>query len=353
MARTRMCAAPGIVILGTLVLAGCSAGGEDAAPVDAPAGDAGWEEVVAAAEDEGEVVFYSFAPPTVLESVEAAFEEAYPRIDLVVERIGGADLEPALESERSTGADGADVVQSVNYSWVREKQEEGWLAEVQGPSIETDEWANNGYLLDEQILITTPAVITIAWNTALLPEGVTGYADLLDSSLGDGAVGIADASSGMINDYWTFVEEHEGDEYLEALAAQDPTIFQSTVPLQEAVIAGEIAVGAFASSSDMANQEAAGAPIAYVVPDPAWGAQNMLYSLEHAQHPNAAVVFTNFIASPQGQFAMNEFGYSPLAEVREDTLAGGSEIVPTDIERASDPDFATDYTERWREIFAD
>lgn len=342
----------GGVLAGAFLLVGCSAGGENEdAPVTAPVGDAAWDQIVAAAEDEGQVVFYSFAPPTVLEAVEAAFEEAYPDIDLVVERIGGADLEPALESEHSTGAAGADVVQSVNYSWVRDKQSLQWLADLQGPDVEDDAWDDNGYLIDGQILITTPAVITIAWNTTLLPDGVSGYADLLDPKLADGAVGIADASSGMIDDYWAFVEEHEDEGYLEKLAAQAPAIFQSTVPLQEAMIAGEIAVGAFASSSDMAEQKQNGAPIDYVVPDPAWGAQNMLYALAGAAHPNAAAVFTNFIASPQGQFAMNEYGYSPLDGVREQTLGGGSEVVPTDIDRATDQDWAGEYTTRWRGIF--
>lgn len=341
----------GGMLAGALILAGCSSSGGDDSPVSAPTGDAAWDEVVSAAEGEGQVVFYSFAPPTVLDAVEAAFEEAYPGIDLVVERIGGADLEPALESEHSTGAAGADVVQSVNYSWVRDKQGLGWLADLEGPDVENEEWQENGYLLDGQILITTPAVITIAWNTTLLPEGVGGYADLLDPKLAGGAVGIADASSGMIDDYWAFVEENEDEGYLEQLAAQEPAIFQSTVPLQEAMIAGEIAVGAFASSSDMAEQKENGAPIDYVVPDPAWGAQNMLYALADSAHPNAAAVFTNFIASPQGQLAMNEYGYSPLEEVREQTLGGGSEIVPTDIDRATDQAWATEYTARWRDIF--
>lgn len=65
------------------------------------------EELVAAAEEEGSVIVYSFTSR--ISSVEEAFEEKYPNIDLIGHDISSTEQITRLKSEHAAGAQTADV----------------------------------------------------------------------------------------------------------------------------------------------------------------------------------------------------------------------------------------------------
>lgn len=100
-------------LLGAALLAGCGGGAPQAAP---PAGDddvaaaldaLSADELLAAAQEEGRVVVYSFTSR--IATVEEEFEAAYPGIDLVASDISSTEQITRITAEAQAGSGGADV----------------------------------------------------------------------------------------------------------------------------------------------------------------------------------------------------------------------------------------------------
>jgi iron(III) transport system substrate-binding protein len=347
---TRRLRAAGVVLALSLVAAGCGGeGGSTAAP--SPAGDPQWQAVVDAANKEGKVTWYSVAPQAAREALKEAFEDRYPDITLEIRTISTAEMNSALEAERTSGAEGADVVTSVGYDWIYRKAADGWFADFTGPSFDAPEWTDSGYLIDGRLVAAPLGLIVLGWNTSLFRGQLRTYDDLLDPKLGNGAIGVVRPEPALHADHWAFVGEKFNPKYLEALAAQKPKVYPSAFALQEALAAGEVAVGSFVSATDMVSLKDKGAPVEFAVPNPVWAAQNMFFIVKSGKHPNAAQVFMNFFASAEGQLAAAKSGYSPLRSVAKETLGGQSQVVLTDLKRALDPQWGKDYAARWRALY--
>ncbi|SMX85636.1 iron(III) transport system substrate-binding protein [Brevibacterium sp. Mu109] len=98
----------------TLGLAACGGGSPETEPASASDASAAHEydsfshdELVAAAEEEGEVTVYSFTSR--IAAVEEAFEAEYPGIDLIGHDISSTEQITRLSSEAEAGAPSADV----------------------------------------------------------------------------------------------------------------------------------------------------------------------------------------------------------------------------------------------------
>jgi iron(III) transport system substrate-binding protein len=342
-------------LLASLMISGCG----DEAPADdqalpdyIPEAGGGWDDVIAAAQDEGSVVWYTVAPQASVDALVAAFESEFPEIEVDARRMGSAEMDSALAVERSTGAEGADIVTSVNYPVVYERQADDWYVDLKGPHVATD-WAGTEYLDDGQILSSPLGIIVLGWNTQLFPDGLEDYEDLKNADLGEGAIGLVRPDAPITADWWAFVEVEVDPDFAPAMAAQDPALYPSAAAIEEALTAGEIAVGSFVSATDMEELRADGAPVEYVVPDKSWTAQNLFFIPTSATNSNAAQVFMDFFASPTGQLAAARYGYSPVEEVRDETLGGESEIVLTNLERVTDTAWFESYLTEWKTTFGE
>jgi iron(III) transport system substrate-binding protein len=326
--------------------ASTAAGGDsgDATAGGTCAGD-DWDAVVAAAEDEGVVRLYTSHLPNQQKSLEAAFEAAYPGIDLESTRVLG-ELEATLDAERTTDTAGADVAVN-NAPEVPEKYlADGGLVTIAGP--QADNWADNETFVDDQFFVTNYNSLGIAWNTDEVPDGVSSFEDLLAPEF-EGRVGITDgSSSSAIIDWWAYLEENfGGEEFLREFAAQQPVVFETAVPMQQAVIVGEIAVATYAGPWILDERDA-GAPIDFAFPDPAWSAPFYAFGLAWGANPNATCVLLDFMMSPEGQAALAINGASALDGV--DGLIPLDQTAPSQV-ADREPGFIEEFGARWREIF--
>lgn len=101
-----------VVVPLTLVLAACGGGAPQTEPVSGVSAPHEYDsfshdELVAAAEEEGEVTVYSFTSR--IAAVEEAFEAEYPGIDLIGHDISSTEQITRLVSEAEAGAPSADV----------------------------------------------------------------------------------------------------------------------------------------------------------------------------------------------------------------------------------------------------
>lgn len=338
-----------------LAMSACGGSDSDEGAADRPDYEpdvsAEWQETVDAANEEGKVTWYTVAPQTSIDALTEAFETEFPDIDVEARKMGSAEMDSALEAERTTGAEGADVVTSVSFGTVYDRQADDWYVDLEGPSIESG-WTGTEFIDDSGQVIAAPlGLLVMAWNTQLYADGLESVDDLFASELGDGAIGVVAPEPSIHADWWAFMEESHGADFTQKLADQEPQVYPSAFALQEALAAGEVAVGTFVSATDIEGLQAKGAPVDYMIPETTWSAQNLFFIPESATHSNAAQVFMDFFASPTGQLAAAKDGYSPVEEVSADTLGGETQIQLGDVDRMLDTEWYEEYLADWKAMY--
>ena len=77
-----------------------------------------------------------------------------------------------------------------------------------------------------------------------------------------------------IVDFYLWLEETFGEEYVEQLAALEPRIYPSSLPIGEALASGEISATPYAAPQTLEPLKAQGAPVEYgISAEGAWGAR--------------------------------------------------------------------------------
>ncbi|MGH8915934.1 MAG: ABC transporter substrate-binding protein, partial [Acidimicrobiia bacterium] len=177
----------------------------------------------------------------------------------------------------------------------------------------------------------------ITYSTELAPENVPAtWEDLLDP-MWEGQFALTDPRTSPTYNGWAFLMEQEyGIEYLEGIAAQNPDLFDSASPAAEQIAAGAYLVSAMAHITNSSAVRAAGAPVAFVIPEgPTVGHGSCVGILADAPHPQAAKVMLNFLMSPEAQSAGCDAGVenaSPLTETTCAPLPEGWSPTPKDPE---------------------
>jgi iron(III) transport system substrate-binding protein len=340
-----------------LVLAVAACGNTDSVAEGSTGGDGGdagseldgrsWDEIVAQAEEEGEVTYYSAQNQPNIEALEEAFEAEYPDIDLTFVRGLPPDLNPRVETENSTGRGEADVYTTADTRWYDGKAGSGFFTPVVGPTFESEDFAADEFLLaDGEYFISHASTIGIGWNTDLLPDGVDGYEGLLDPELAGGKIGIPEASAEALVDFYMYMEELYGDDYLADLAAQEPRIYPGGSAILEALASGEIAASPYTSPTIVDSIDA-GAPLDWELPDVAWATLFDTAVLSSAPHPAAAQVLADFILSPEGQVAVGTNYVAVMPGVE------GSLLDIDDVRRQPEitVEEVTAYQQEWRDLF--
>lgn len=333
---------------GSAPAAGASAGSSAAgASAGSGAGSADWDAVVSAANAEGKVTMYSSQNPKNLDALKAAFEEAYP--DITLEYVRGVDADGAtkVQAEKETGAGTGDIYVTASMGWITDTGEPGGYAVAPvGPAFDNPAYDAAKNVVDDKFFLIGAAVLGLGWNTDLFPQGLKTYDDLINPEL-DGKIGITKPTSGAYTDFYAFVIKQTGVDFMKQLAALHPKIYPGTLPISQALTSGELAA-ALVVQPLIAEKES-GAPVDWVLPDPAWGARWNAMVLSAAPHPNAAQVLANFMVSPEGQEAMSA-GYGAALPDVPGAVANAQDIAPQD-PALQTPDAVAAYLTEWQSMF--
>lgn len=285
-----------------------------------------------AAKQEGQLLVYSSVNEIPVRVAAEAFEAKYPGIDVEAIRIGDNEQIPRLETELSTGAATADLINNASPAWMEEKAATGaWAAPTLSPTLlgegeyDVEEYAREGNVFE-----IGAGVLTFAWNTDLVPDGLTDYPDLLDESLGDGKLGVIELASAPANDFYLFLEQEFGEDIFAGLGAQRPRIYPSTLGIIEALQSGEIYATNWCAPQLLEAAKANGAPVDYAVsPAGAYGAKHFAVINAEAANPNAAELYLDFLLSPEGQAIYWEYQSSVIPDV-EGALITNDQIPDAD-----------------------
>lgn len=331
-----------------------AAGATDTTAADGGDADAALAELVAAAEEEGSVTVYSSQGLDQINALAAAFEETYPGIDAEVVRGTDADAIPRIETELSTNTSGADLVVMAAKAFVQTQAEAGnFLDPTASPQLAgLGDYDAEQYVHEGNFFEVGAAVLTFAWNTNDLPDGIGDYEDLLDPSLAGGRIAVIDPAAGgpASVDFYLWLIENFGEQYLEDLAAQDPRIYPSALPIGEALTSGEVSASAYAAPVQLVPAKANGAPVDFGISEAgAWGARYFGGILKSSDSPNAAALFADFMVTAQGQELVQGASGSVLPDI-PGTLITNDRVRVMDLE-ATAPEPAAAFVEKWNSLF--
>lgn len=329
---------------GVAVLAVAACGSDTAS--SAPVSD-DWDEVVAAAKQEGSVHLYSTQHPENLAAVKAAFEAEYPEITLEFTRGTDVEMNPRVEAENRTGRGIADVHMTSDPAWTKAAESGDFSTPVIGPAFDDPAYDRSASVIDDRLFLVSAAAFALGWNTDALPEGLENPEDLLTESM-RGKVGVVNPSGfAAVVDQYQFFDKNWAPDFNERLAVLSPRIYPSSLGIAQALASGEII--ATPMVQPLVREQAAGAPVGWKLPDPAWGTPWYSTVLSAAPHPNAAQVLADFLVTRAGQEALST-GYASALPDIPGSVARAQDIPMPDTD-ALTPSDIEQFQQQWTQMF--
>ncbi|ORJ92573.1 transporter [Prescottella equi] len=326
-----------------LAVAGCGSPTSSTGPVEGE-----WADVVAAAEQEGSVHLYSTQHPENLAKVKAVFEAKYPKITLEFTRGTDVEINPRVEAESRTGKGTADIHMTSDPAWITSASESGaYSTPIIGPAFDDAPYQYGMSVIDDRFFLVSAAVFALGWNMKALPDGLHSPDDLLMESL-RGKIGVVNpAGFAAVVDEYRFFDENWDADFTTRLAALNPRVYPSALGVAQALNSGEIA--ATPMVQPLTREQATGAPVDWVLPDPAWGTPWYSHVLSSAPHPNAAQLLADFLVTREGQAALSTGYASALPEI-PDAVARAQDIPLPDTSTLTTESIAQ-FQREWREKF--
>ena len=116
-----------------------------------------------------------------------------------------------------------------------------------------------------------------------------------------------------------YLGEQRGMDFFRKLAAMKPEMRNGHALLAELVAAGEVPVGLTSYSGNILSVKKKGGPADWVAVEPIVGRPQAIGVAKNAPHPNAALLFADFVLSPDGQKLLNDLDRNPSSK-KQDTL---------------------------------
>jgi len=140
----------------------------------------------------------------------------------------------------------------------------------------------------------------------------------------------------------------KGVDYFRKLAAMKPDVRKGHVLLAELVAAGEVPVGLTMYNSNIESLKRKGAPIDFVPVQPVAARPQGIGVARNAPHPHAALLFADFVLSPEGQKLFESMGRVPASTRVKSSL---NDFPFTLIEPATVLEEAPRWEKLWNELF--
>ncbi|MEO7744291.1 MAG: extracellular solute-binding protein [Usitatibacter sp.] len=265
--------------------------------------------MVAAAEKEGKVVWYSSVDVKVGEAVARVFREQYPKIPIEVERAGSERVFQRVNQEMQSGIKNADVVNSSDASHFLFWKQQAKLAKHTPPDALK---FPAQYRDPDGTYFTWRATLSpMGYNTNLLKEAEApkGYKDLLDPKWKGKLVKAHPGYSGTALTGTYAITRALGWDYLEKLSKQGVQQLQSTTAPPKTLASGERAVMVDGNEYNMFIEIQNKSPVKIIYPvegTPFVSSPTAIFS--DAPHPSAARVLQNFLFTPKIQQLMVDEG---------------------------------------------
>lgn len=271
-----------------------------------------WQKVIDAAKAEGTVTIYSGQGLKQLNDLAERFKAKYG-ITVQVVRDVESNLFPKVDVEFESGKGIADILVNSSYPTLLEQEKKGYMVPAIGPSFDNPAYDRATRMPNGTFFEASAAVLTFSWNTEAYPKGLKDYSDIFDPEL-KGMIGISMAKAVGQVDYYMYLMENYGADFVDRLAEMEPRTYPGALPLAQAVSSGEIAVTIY--GEPLVDEKAAGAPVESGFAPNIWGARFYGMVLKNAPNPNAAQLLANFMVTEEGQEAIARKAGSVLPNIK-------------------------------------
>jgi iron(III) transport system substrate-binding protein len=255
-------------------------------------------QLAAKAKQEGTLTLYTSMQTGDSRPIAEAFEKKYG-VRVALWRASGEKVQQRVVTEARGGRFEVDVVETDGAQMEilhREKQ----LAPFHSPFAKDIPAAiipsHGGYIP------TRLTLYVLGFNTKLVPaaEVPVSYEDLLQPKWA-GKIGIEAADVAWFAAVVKSMGEEKGLAFFRKLAAMKPSMRSGHTLMAELIAAGEIPVGIDMHVQGIARLKDKGAPIQWKPMPPAFGQPSSVGVARRAPHPHAALLFADFMLSPEGQ----------------------------------------------------
>jgi iron(III) transport system substrate-binding protein len=305
----------------------------------------------AAAKLEGEFTWYTTLSAETNGQILAAFQKQYPFLKPKLVRLTSDRLVQRYATEFQAKSFIADVLDT-NDSSIEFLRRKGMLQPYSTPMAQK---LDKRFLHPQGFWISNRVTMTsLGYNTRLVKpaEVPKRYEDLLDVKWKDKiAMAREDAPWFMaLMEYWG---EEKGKAFFQKLRAQNPKIRSGNTQMAELVAAGEDHLSPDMHSQGMASGQRRGAPVDWANIEPVVATSNVSALAKNAPHPNAALIFLDFMLAKDGaQKALQEVNRIPIhPEVPPNPprLRDGFEFILIDPVKYNDS--IDRYSKLWHDLF--
>ena len=188
---------------------------------------------------------------------------------------------------------------------------------------------------------------TIGYNTNLVkPDEVPNtYQDLLHPRF-IGKIGIESGDTDWFAAIVKYMGEEKGLAFFRKLAEMKPQMRTGHTLMAELVSSGELPIAATIYNHNMERLAVKGAPVKWKALTPTFGRPNGIGVAARSANPHAAMLFTDFMLSPQGQMMLKERNRVPSSQVVDSNL----NKFPFEM---IDPVITLDESEKWEKLWSD
>lgn len=301
------------------------------------------EKLVAGAKKDGQVVLYSTMTVQDGRALGAAFEKKYG-IKLVHWRGSAEKIVQRALAEARAGHDGADVFETSSHR-MEVLYRERLLEDFYTPAFQELSPASfpRGH---RQYVAARFAFFVVGYNTNLVKadEVPRTYEDLLDPRW-NGRLAIEPTDVLWFAALTKAMGEERGLAYFKRLAAMKPTIRNGHILAAQLVASGEIPLFVDAYNNNMETLKKAGAPVDWKPLQPAFGQASAIGLAKDSRRPHAALLFTEFLLSREGQEFFKAVNRVPSSLAVDTPL----NKFPHQI---IDPAIALDEGEKWDQLWS-
>lgn len=295
---------------------------------------------VAAAEKEGNLVFYTHDSGAAAAAICDAFHKDFPKINARYVSLQNGSLFSKILAERGAGRYEADVIQFSDLGTAIDFQGKGGYDEYHSPQqkyYSKDQLSDPaGHYFWIAMGFNGMAYCTDQVKDAEAPKV---WKDLLDPKW-RGKISVKQANSGTQFTEWYELRKLYGDEYWKEFAKQKPKGFNARVQVYDRLARGDDSVAAMAEWAGYQLAHEKKAPIKFVAPQDGLPASPMANGIvSKAPNPQAARLFTDWLMSLKGQVFYQDNPYLFYGSIRKDAppMPGGLKLtdfkllVPTDM----------------------
>ena len=265
--------------------------------------------MVAAAEKEGKVVWYTAVDVKVAEAIKKIFRADYPKIDVDVERSGSERVFQRINQEYQANIKNVDVVNSSDASHFLFWKQQKLLASHTPPDALRFPAQHRD---PEGCYATWRASLSVmGYNTNLVKEAEApkSYADLLDPKWKGKLAKSHPSYSGTSLTGTYALSKALGWDYFEKLSKQGVQQLQSTTATPKSIASGERAVMVDGNEYNMFIEIDAKSPVKIIYAQegtPFVTSPTAIFAA--APHPNAARLFQNFLYTAKTQQLLVDIG---------------------------------------------